>query len=90
MKDGSILYNVHAQSACADTPCWIHNPTDYHMKEWPMIRRGSGLLERQCEHGIGHPDIDSLWFFKHIEHIEGMGVHGCDGCCLPPTREMTP
>jgi hypothetical protein len=81
LPDGTILYNVHPPERCEGSPCWIHHPTNHHMVDWPMIRRESGLLERQCKHGIGHPDPDSLWFMKNILHIEGYGVHGCCGCC---------
>lgn len=46
------------------------------------------LMERVCDHGIGHPDPDHI---KHVTRIaryasvpvdvDGIGVHGCDGCC---------
>lgn len=81
LPDGTVLYNVHPPARCEGTPCWIHNPSDHKMRDWPMVRRASGLLERTCPHGVGHPDPDSLWFMKHILHLEGYGVHGCDLCC---------
>ena len=37
-------------------------------------------FERICEHGVGHPDPDSLEFFRSIG-VTSMGIHGCDGCC---------
>ena len=43
--------------------------------KWTKNIRASGLLEWVCEHGIGHPDMDSA---KRL-HMEG--IHGCDGCC---------
>lgn len=40
------------------------------------IIRETGLIEKVCKHGVGHPighltKWDDKW----------MGVHGCDGCC---------
>jgi hypothetical protein len=84
---GTIITNVHSESACAGRFCAIHNPSDHHMREWPLVWREAGLFdikpshfERMCPHGIGHPDPDSLEFWESIGE-EGMGVHGCDGCC---------
>lgn len=38
------------------------------------------LVERHCNHGIGHPDPDSLNWQQRALGIRD-GVHGCDGCC---------
>jgi hypothetical protein len=74
-----FLDNVHPPDACAaDRACVIHNPTDHHMREWPLIwREDRGFFERRCAHGIGHPDPD------HLEFRPEDSVHGCDGCCMP-------
>jgi hypothetical protein len=76
---------IHPRSACdGRASCVFHNPSDHHMKKWPKILRASGLVERQCEHGIGHPDPDSVAYFKLLngDHRRmWLGVHGCDGCC---------
>lgn len=47
-----------------------------------MLLRSSGLIERECRHGIGHPDPDSVAYFR-INDPEGwaLATHGCDGCC---------
>ena len=37
MPDGTILVNVHPPERCEGTPCWIHNPSDHHMADWPMV-----------------------------------------------------
>lgn len=81
LPDGTILVNVHPENQCVDTPCWVHHPSNHGIQDWPIIRRSSGLIERQCKHGVGHPDPDSLWFMTNIMHIEGLDVHGCCGCC---------
>lgn len=69
---------VHPSSVCNGDICVIHNQTQHHMLDWPMIWRSDrGIMERQCPHGVGHPDPDD---FK-VRTVEGEGIHGCDGCC---------
>lgn len=66
------LKNIHLADKCAGQSCSIHNPSDHHMRNWPLHWRDDrGICERTCPHGIGHPDPDGI----------GDGVHGCDGCC---------
>lgn len=78
---GTVLTNVHPPERCAGEPCVIHNPSDHHMREWPTNWRGdTGVMERMCPHGIGHPDPDAMAFERTQRHA-WMGVHGCDGCC---------
>lgn len=68
---------AHAADNCIVTPCTIHAPSMHHMIEWRLIWRDDRkIFERICEHGVGHPDPDTI--FDH-----GGGVHGCDGCCSP-------
>lgn len=77
---GQVIYQVHDPSRCAGNVCPIHSPTRHHMSEWPQnFRSDSMLMERICEHGIGHPDPDDPRLYDE-------GVHGCDGCCRPPTE----
>ena len=76
------LKSVHPARACAARGCAIHNhPSDHPLNDAPLNWRDDrGILERICEHGIGHPDHDSALYLKSI----GLGiqnVHGCDGCC---------
>ena len=69
---GQVL-RVHSKKDCVGPHCPIHNPSDHHMKDWPTHWRDDlGILERICEHGVGHPDPDDV-------HADP--VHGCDGCC---------
>lgn len=53
---------MHALERCEGTFCPFHNPSDHHMKTWPLHVRYDryGLTERVCSHGIGHPDPDSV------------------------------
>lgn len=74
LEGGEVVTNVHPQDKCAGQVCTIHNPSDHHMRHMPQHWRSDwgGFMERICEHGVGHPDPDSL--HPH-------GGHGCDGCC---------
>ena len=74
---------THKPDRCEGEWCVIHNPSDHHMRDWPMLMRMDklALVERTCPHGVGHPDPDSLaYFLRHGD--DWMGVHGCDRCCV--------
>jgi hypothetical protein len=80
----TILTNVHSQDKCAGRACVLHSPSAHHMVTWPTLFRADlGIMERICPHGIGHPDPDDLAFHVSLGH-DWLGVHGCDGCCVPP------
>lgn len=80
--DGLLLRNVHSEQLCAHRVCVVHNPTNHHMRTWPLNWRGDrGLFERICPHGVGHPDPDQYGFWDEQGTTAWMGVHGCDGCC---------
>ena len=83
---GHTVLRVHSRSKCEgrDTPCCIHDPSDHHMRTWEMNwRSDTGVMERICPHGIGHPDPDHMAYVLSAQGDEGrwQGVHGCDGCC---------
>lgn len=73
-----LILSVHSAEVCRP-PCPIHAPTDHPMRGWPKLWRDA-YFERLCEHGVGHPDPDSMAYFERLG-LDGMGVHGCDGCC---------
>ena len=74
------LLRVHPPSACEGRNCWVHNPSDTHMKKWPIWwRDDKGTAERMCPHRIGHPDPDDVAY--HWSLGRDVSVHGCDGCC---------
>lgn len=92
--DISGWQNVHPDANCEGEWCCMHNPSPHHMWQWPMHIRTSGIMERTCPHGIGHPDPDSLAYWDRIHdarsvemgidrHRGGLGAHSCDGCCTP-------
>src|ERR1051326_9246786 len=62
VSKGSLY--IHDSNRCSDHFCPFHNPSNHHMKDWPMLVRldKSSLVERTCIHGTGHPDPDSLAF----------------------------
>lgn len=81
---GQRIYG-HTIGVCAGDPCPLHNPSDHHMLRWKQNWRWlppfdlRGIMERVCEHGIGHPDPDDY----KIRNGFDAGFHGCDGCCRP-------
>jgi hypothetical protein len=70
---GQTLW-VHAREYCQGEHCPIHNPSE-RAKAIGIThyRFDREIMERICEHGIGHPDPDAI--------TDDDGVHGCDGCC---------
>jgi hypothetical protein len=91
-----VVAITHAPEVCDGSFCCVHNPSDHHMRDWPLTFRtdngmlcpshsGHGLVlsERICEHGCGHPDPDSLaWLRQHDPFdIGSWGIHGCCRCC---------
>lgn len=81
---------THALTEC-EPPCPKHAPSDHHMKGWRLHWRSDRyLMERICEHGVGHPDPDHMARIRRLkgdEFADGHGTHGCDGCCRAPSRE---
>jgi hypothetical protein len=78
---------VHQELRCAGEPCCLHHPSNHPLNTAPLHWRGDRrLMERICEHGIGHPDPDDLAHHRRVAGAgvaDGRGVHRCDGCCQP-------
>ena len=75
------LINIHPETACAGRHCVIHNPSDHPLRDATMIwRSDKGIMERLCEHGIGHDDPDDYAYRRSI-NPNATSIHGCDGCC---------
>lgn len=73
---------THQESLCKGEACVIHSQSNHRMRTWPTFLRldKKFLVERICEHGVGHPDPDSLAYFIRWG-FNYMSAHGCDGCC---------
>lgn len=75
---------VHKRTVDCDIDgCAIHNPSYHPLSDAKQfMREDKGyLIERICEHGIGHPDPDSASFMARNGWGKGIWIHGCDGCC---------
>lgn len=82
---------VHMAERCMVEPgaeaCCIHDPSDHPLSNARLHwRTDLGLMERICQHGVGHPDPDDLAFKRMHQGAEeferfAWGAHGCDGCC---------
>lgn len=82
---GTVLVNVHkARPECFTKYCCIHWPSKHHLADWPQNwREDRKIMERMCEHGVGHPDPDDVAFNQRLYGVD-VSDHGCDGCCVPP------
>lgn len=78
MRIGAPLI-VHGRDVCAGSYCCIHNPSKHPLDQAALNWRGH-IMERVCDHGIGHPDPDDL-AWRERRGWDPSGVHGCDGCC---------
>lgn len=89
---GGVIVNTHGPAVCAGETCVLHNPSDHPLRDAPMVFRmdKAALVERTCEHGIGHPDPDSVAHLERTTGDDGWGVHGCDGCCATPKDDTPP
>lgn len=81
-----IMLVAHPSTACEfDATCCLHKPSRHTMIDFPQHwREDRGLMERTCEHGVGHPDPDDLEFKRRTlghKAARAEAVHGCDGCC---------
>lgn len=79
------LNNTHNPNLCEYRGCAIHDhPSDHPLNTAPLNwREDRGILERICEHGIGHPDYDSAMYLSSVGQSH-QNDHGCDGCCALP------
>lgn len=72
---------THTIQECTGDVCPIHKMTNHGMRHYEQHWRSDrGIMERICEHGVGHPDPDHL---SSIKANKTDGIHGCDGCCGP-------
>ena len=82
---GKTVLRTHAADQCSGEFCCVHNPSDHRLKDAPLNWRSDrGLMERICEHGVGHPDPDDIAHKRRMfgdQRASNEAIHGCDGCC---------
>jgi hypothetical protein len=85
IDDHDWILRTHAKDKCAGEWCSIHNPNplwDFGRLFW---REDRGIMERICQHGVGHPTKESWAFYVSIGGYQLAAnefVHGCDRCCM--------
>jgi hypothetical protein len=63
--EGGRMLRTHPAGACLveDAGCPIHRPSDHPLRDAPMTwSQPLRMLFRRCDHGVLHPDPDSLGF----------------------------
>lgn len=84
------ILQTHNKSQCDGTFCSIHNPSNHPLRDAPLNWRGDRkMMERICEHGVGHPDPDDVAHHHQVapQDDNWYSVHGCDGCCQKKNGE---
>lgn len=83
----NVRLSIHDAPQCEGHPCPFHNPSHHRLwKAQINWRSDRHLVERICEHGVGHPDPDHLaWVRMALGEAasDERGVHGCcwERCC---------
>jgi hypothetical protein len=73
----TVITNIHSKDNCLGEFCTIHNMSDHILRPFPQHwREDRSIMERICDHGVGHPDPDSPW-----PDGDYRWIHGCCGCC---------
>lgn len=87
LQGGERVIAHDLEKCSGQEACCIHKPSQHHMRNWPQHwRNDTRVMERLCEHGVGHPDPDHLTYqrqFLRLDEREWDSIHGCDGCCNP-------
>ena len=99
LSGGEVLPKAHPHAPdCDKHGCVIHNPSKHCTDDLPQhFRSDTGLMERICPHGTGHPDPDSVAYFLRQDPKKNswVGIHGCCGvtvdgvmhsCCSEEAR----
>lgn len=86
LEHSNVEVIAHSPESCAgQRACPIHKRSVHPMRAMAQHWRGDrGIMERICEHGVGHPDPDQYEFWvatKGILTADAEMVHGCCGCC---------
>ena len=86
----SVL-RVHSAANClVKDRCSIHKRSDHVMRKFPQVWRADiGIMERICEHEVGHPDPDSPWDKDDARWSHGCCEQGCCGVAVDPVLTET-
>lgn len=87
VNEPGMIFHTHGIADCSNREaCCIHNPSNHLLRDAPLNWRADrGIMERICEHGIGHDDPDDLAYRRFIGRLAD-GTHGCCGCCWDNER----
>ena len=79
----------HTKANCSGS-CCLHGTSIYASCKMPRSWRfDRGIIEHQCEHGVGHPCRAGVEYAKAISGPDDdydSGIHGCDRCCQSPDK----
>ena len=77
LENSSEVLWVHDRGTCSGKTCPVHKKSDHPLRAYRQHWRDDRhMMERICQHGIGHPDLDVPW-----AKDDARWIHGCDGCC---------
>lgn len=82
-----ILAHIHDEKLCKGRHCVIHNPSDHHMRDLPLIWDAQETqMMRLCEHDLVHPDPDDIAYWVNIAKQPWKTHHECcaNNCCKEP------
>jgi hypothetical protein len=76
LTDAGQVLRVHDRDQCVGAFCVIHRPMPGPWDTWPTLwRSDTGIMERMCPCGTGHPVAESYEYLPWYRT-----VHGCCGC----------
>lgn len=89
LYDGTVL-QIHGPRKCSGQACCFHAPSDHPLREAPMIwLRSLNLMMRKCEHGLIHPDPDSLaHVWSRMSTFDGWHPCCAEQCCMANSERL--
>lgn len=67
LPPGEFAIAVHPGTDCEGRECVVHNPSPHSMRNMALTWRSDrGIFERQCPHGVGHPDPDQKAYWREL------------------------
>jgi hypothetical protein len=86
LEHSDVEVIAHSPHECAkQSACPLHNRSVHPMRAMTQHwRQDRAIIERICEHGVGHFDPDQYEFLvktRGVLSADAEMIHGCDGCC---------